>query len=629
MKNRKDSKIGAAFKSSTILNAFINFSGFLYKKLISSFLGFLFTSYDGFCKKFNDSFLIRFFKKILPSSEKKLNFKIKFSLMLQSSCFVKFIKNLIRFLICMPIRMYGAGIFSFGLISSIVLIIKSLLNERVMSDIWGIILGISLMIVAIPIVLSKNVLHKSILNSFCGGNFMINVAGFAPLELDIQEEHNKGGYICFLFGMLMGILTILVDPIFIILSLSAVILIVLIFNKPEFGCIVLIFSLPFVPTMVLCTLVWVIAFAYIIKLCCGKRTLKLEAIDFFVFLFILVILFGGIVSANPSISIKSSLVYITFMLAYFMIANMIRTEKNIKRFIWAFIISSFIAVLVGIYQNFFAAAETIWHDQTMFSDIGIRVVSTFENPNVFAEFIILSLPIFLSVLLRIKRFSGKIIVLFMLAAYFAALIFTWSRGAWIGIIISLFVFFLFYSKKTIVYYSFALLFSPLLLYVVPASIIQRITSIGNLADTSSSYRLNIWRGVIRMLDNFSITGIGIGEGAFKEVYPAYSLSGIETAPHSHNLFLQINVEVGIIGVLLFCFILFLFAQKCFSYLRYVSLKNTKTYALGAFCSILAIAVQGLTDYSWYNYRIFLLFWIVCGLLSAITKIKPEKENFYE
>ena len=51
-----------------------------------------------------------------------------------------------------------------------------------------------------------------------------------------------------------------------------------------------------------------------------------------------------------------------------------------------------------------------------------------------------------------------------------------------------------------------------------------------------------------MLANTFYFGIGIGEGAFAEVYPFYALSGIETAPHSHSLYLQILTELGIFGL---------------------------------------------------------------------------------
>ena len=37
------------------------------------------------------------------------------------------------------------------------------------------------------------------------------------------------------------------------------------------------------------------------------------------------------------------------------------------------------------------------------------------------------------------------------------------------------------------------------------------------------------------------------------------------------------------------------------------------------CGIFAVLIQGLTDYSWYNYRVYLMFWLVAGLIPALAK----------
>ena len=156
------------------------------------------------------------------------------------------------------------------------------------------------------------------------------------------------------------------------------------------------------------------------------------------------------------------------------------------------------------------------------------------------------------------------------------------------------------------------------------AILNRLT---NLSDSSSSYRLNIWKGVIRMLDNIGLHGIGIGEGAFKMIYPGYALSGIEAAPHSHSLFLQIVVETGIFSLIAFLVFLFFYTQCSLTFCRNAYSKFNKLICLGMFSGVLAFLVQGLTDYVWYNYRIFLLFWMILGLsLAHIRTAKSTEEE---
>lgn len=45
----------------------------------------------------------------------------------------------------------------------------------------------------------------------------------------------------------------------------------------------------------------------------------------------------------------------------------------------------------------------------------------------------------------------------------------------------------------------------------------------------------------------------------------------------------------------------------------------KLFSAAGFCGILAVLLQGVTDYVWYNYRIFLLFWLIIGLTAAIGR----------
>ncbi len=92
-------------------------------------------------------------------------------------------------------------------------------------------------------------------------------------------------------------------------------------------------------------------------------------------------------------------------------------------------------------------------------------------------------------------------------------------------------------------------------FVLPDTVITRFTSIGDLTDNSTSYRVYIWMGVLAMLKDYWLCGIGPGDAAFNMVYPAYSYNSID-APHSHNLFLQMVCDAGICALVVFFLLLF-------------------------------------------------------------------------
>ncbi|MBQ2727460.1 MAG: hypothetical protein IJF78_17305, partial [Clostridia bacterium] len=50
-----------------------------------------------------------------------------------------------------------------------------------------------------------------------------------------------------------------------------------------------------------------------------------------------------------------------------------------------------------------------------------------------------------------------------------------------------------------------------------------------------------------------------------------------------------------------------------------SITQLRIMAAGPLCGIAGVLVQGLTDYAWYNYRVYLMFWLMCGLASAFIR----------
>ena len=175
-------------------------------------------------------------------------------------------------------------------------------------------------------------------------------------------------------------------------------------------------------------------------------------------------------------------------------------------------------------------------------------------------------------------------------------------------------------------WGLALVALPFVPMVLPESIINRFLSVGDMKDSSTSYRVYIWMGSLAMIKDFWASGIGPGTEAFKAVYPFYSYSGI-VAPHSHNMFLQILVESGIVGIGVFLTTLFMFGKTMIDGYQATEKKGS---ALGtmivAICAgVIGFAVQGMFDNCFYNYRVFLIFWFTLALgIAAVNIAKSEK-----
>jgi O-antigen ligase len=167
--------------------------------------------------------------------------------------------------------------------------------------------------------------------------------------------------------------------------------------------------------------------------------------------------------------------------------------------------------------------------------------------------------------------------------------------------------------------------------VLPEGIVGRFMSIGNLADSSTYYRVMTWRGVLEMLRETWVGGIGVGQAAFEQLYPAFAYAGTELVPHAHNLAMQVLVETGISGLVILIIIILLFIQNCFEFiLRSVSPAEDKMTVFAGLCGIISILVMGLFDHVWYNFRVFFLFWVMMALtVSYMTASRNENEAVYD
>ena len=177
-------------------------------------------------------------------------------------------------------------------------------------------------------------------------------------------------------------------------------------------------------------------------------------------LFGFVLFLGGFFSSGGTASLKASLVFCCFMLGYFLVANLLRTTERIERMAAAMLIAALIVAAIGVFQYVTGSAESTWQDTTMFSDISGRVVSTFANPNVLAEYLVMMLPICGAMLITSKRGTERAFYPLTFIMLGLCLVFTWSRGAWLGFLAGAAMFLLIWSRKFMVAGWFGLMAVP-------------------------------------------------------------------------------------------------------------------------------------------------------------------------
>lgn len=623
---KRHAKLKRAAGKSLILTRLNRFSASLYKKLAAGFFGRALSSYDEAQRLAENSLLARLVKRSSAAFFQKAVRPLKRALArsFENSRVIGAVSSALGHLRLCSLRVYGTFFLSFGLYTLLVFLIKRYAVLSGAPSLIHLMTGATLVLISLPLFFSHRPLSELILSSALLRAFLFSFAGLRPELLEPRGSIGVGRKnIAFIFGMIFGALTFFVSPLTILFALSVLILAYIILLSPEFGVVLSLFAAPFLvllenATIPLCLAVLYTAFCFVIKLIRGKRVIKFDLLDLFVALFGLTMLAGGFISADRDGSMAQAGVYACLLLGYFLCVNLLSTAEWLGRAVRALTASAVIVAVWGIVEQFFGRLESGWLDTRLFSDIRVRVSSAFENPNMLGEYLVIVIPLATARLLLSKNAAKALGRLTMLAVLFGCLVLTWSRGAWLGFLAGLVLFFLICSEKALSAFILGAFTLPFIPLVLPERIWQRLSSIGSLADTSSTYRLNIWRGVARLCRDFYLGGIGVGEAAFQKIYAEYSLPAI-TTPHTHHLYLQILVETGLFGLLVFLVVLFFFAQSSFSHLGRTENRASRLYAAAALSGITGALVQGFTDYIWYNYRVYFIFWAVVGIAAAFRR----------
>ncbi len=397
---------------------------------------------------------------------------------------------------------------------------------------------------------------------------------------------------------------------------------------PAFWVMLLLFGLlPVVGT----TFCWALSVLAVVTFFFGRAFagLKGKPIDRWDFLFALFPILcavSTVFSMAPSDSAKVSVMWLGLYACIFLVRRLVDCRKRLLQLLGALAAGSAVSGVIGIGQYLLGATgAAAWLDSSLFNEVKMRVFSTFANPNVYGEFLLFAIPLIAAAALYTEQRRYRLILWGIDLLLAVNLLLTYSRGCYVGLALTALVFLWKYSKKWLA--VIAVVGLPLAAMAMPASIVERILSIGNMSDSSTSYRMMIYIGTFYMLLHYWLGGVGIGESAFNTIYPIYSLPAVIT-PHSHSLFMQMMVSFGIFGLIYLAMILIGYQRKI-RRADAAAPKRDRLLLIG-FGSVLAgVFVQSCFDYTWYNYRVFQLFWLVLALGLALAELilneKKEEE----
>jgi O-antigen ligase len=206
-----------------------------------------------------------------------------------------------------------------------------------------------------------------------------------------------------------------------------------------------------------------------------------------------------------------------------------------------------------------------------------------------------------------------------LAVY--CLLLTYSRGGWVafkGAVVILALF----KNKLLVQLLAAL---GLLLYsALPAQITNRLATITSSTDTSNLYRLDTWSSTMEVIKAHWETGVGLGRKAFSRVFYTHMINS-NTVPHSHNLYLQVISEFGILGLAVFCW-LFIAILRTGIKISAMSINWAKSINAGVMGALAGFFIHSLVDHFLWYYKLGIMLWLLVAIVIVLDKIAVRNSD---
>ncbi len=306
-----------------------------------------------------------------------------------------------------------------------------------------------------------------------------------------------------------------------------------------------------------------------------------------------------------------------YVFIYWLAISYIKTPARTYGMLTAVLASAACVASYGIYQYFYGGALVTaeWVDSAYFPALKSRVFSTLENPNILASFLVTTVALCVGGILGCDRLRVQAPLTVLMAVCTVCLIFTFSRGAWLSMLIVLLAAGVMFSKRLLFLFSGVL---ALAAFCMKDLIISRFISAFQGGDTSSALRRAIWESTWAMIEDFPFTGIGWN--AYQFVYHKYDFfinNPENIIYHAHNMYLNIAAELGLPGLAVFLLLLGLHFYMAVTTLQKAKSPTARAAAIG-FCAVLCgVVVGGFTDYTLFNMQLASIFWLLNGLTFAL------------
>ena len=273
----------------------------------------------------------------------------------------------------------------------------------------------------------------------------------------------------------------------------------------------------------------------------------------------------SLTSYLPVVSLKFFLVKLWFIVPYFYVMVYVfkSDERNFNRFLWAFLIPLSIAAVYTLTihaQHGFSKTTSTW-----------VMYPLFKEHTSWGAVLAIFYPVSVYLVARKGDLSVRAFALVLFIIMTLALVFSYTRAAWVSLVVAGVVYLLLYYKVRFSHLLVIGLAGLIMLYSAKDEIAKKfegnkqdsseqlgehVQSISNVStDASNLERINRWKSAYRMFEERPV--VGWGPGTYTFVYAPFQKPNEKTIistnagnrGNAHSEYLGPLAESGVIGML--------------------------------------------------------------------------------
>lgn len=264
-----------------------------------------------------------------------------------------------------------------------------------------------------------------------------------------------------------------------------------------------------------------------------------------------------LISIHPIHSLLVSLMWWFFFAGYLVIVNIVVNKHRLKNLLFLITVVAGIVGIIAFVQyqiNVATNSNTYsvwqWLDEMIYPLIqfdiinelpyGARAYSTFSNPNLMAKYLVMVAPFVAAYNFIEKRKWFKIIGRLCLVFTYAGVIYSFSRGGYLAMILLGIALVIIHLRKKILS---ILIYTATTLLLLPSAVLERLGAMNKIGE-----RELIWQHSLNWITASPFYGYGAGTQPTFTLLQELNLKS--PVAHAHNVVLQLLLEGGIVALLL-------------------------------------------------------------------------------